>query len=59
MGWSLIPLLLGIVWMGLYPKPVLDRMEPAARRYIELSMPGRIQATVPAAVAVEPVGGGR
>ena len=30
----LIPLLVGIVWMGLYPKPVLDRLEPAARRYI-------------------------
>jgi NADH-quinone oxidoreductase subunit M len=30
----LVPLLIGIVWMGLYPKPVLDRMEPAARRYI-------------------------
>jgi NADH-quinone oxidoreductase subunit M len=40
----LVPLLLGIVWMGLYPRPVLDRMEPAARRYIELSSPGRVQA---------------
>ncbi len=30
----LIPLLIGIVWMGLYPKPVLDKLEPAARRYI-------------------------
>ncbi len=30
----LIPLLIGIVWMGLYPKPVLDKIEPAARRYI-------------------------
>ncbi len=30
----LIPLLVGIVWMGLYPKPVLDKMEPAARRFI-------------------------
>ncbi len=48
----LVPLLLGIVWMGLYPKPVLDRMEPAARRYIELSAPGRIGA-------VGAVGGGR
>jgi NADH-quinone oxidoreductase subunit M len=31
----LVPLVAGIVWMGLYPKPVLDRMEPAARRYIQ------------------------
>ncbi|MGE0442500.1 MAG: NuoM family protein [Gemmatimonadales bacterium] len=30
----LAPLVAGILWMGLYPKPVLDRMEPAARRYI-------------------------
>ena len=40
----LIPLLLGIVWMGVYPKPVLDRLEPAARRYIlmtkGLNVPG-------------------
>jgi len=40
----LVPLLMGIVWMGLYPRPVLERMEPAARRYIELSNPGRVQA---------------
>ncbi len=31
----LLPLVAGIVWMGLYPKPVLDRMEPAAKRYIQ------------------------
>ena len=30
----LAPLILGIIWMGLYPKPVLDRMEPAAKQYI-------------------------
>ena len=30
----LTPLLIGIIWMGLYPKPVLDKLEPAARRYI-------------------------
>jgi NADH-quinone oxidoreductase subunit M len=42
----LVPLLIGIVWMGLYPKPVLDRMEPAARRYIltvkGLPIPGEV-----------------
>ncbi len=43
----LAPLLIGIVWMGLYPRPVLDRMEPAARRYIELAAPGRVQEPVP------------
>ncbi|MHB1328944.1 MAG: complex I subunit 4 family protein [Gemmatimonadales bacterium] len=30
----LAPLIIGIIWMGLYPKPVLDRMEPAAKQYI-------------------------
>lgn len=35
----LVPLLIGIVWLGLYPRPVLDRMEPAARRYLELVQP--------------------
>ena len=40
----LIPLLAGIVWMGLYPRPVLDRMEPAARRYLELAAPDGVRA---------------
>jgi len=31
----LIPLLLGIVWMGLYPAAVLRRIEPAALHYVE------------------------
>jgi NADH-quinone oxidoreductase subunit M len=31
----MLPLLVGIVWMGLYPGPVLRRMEPAATRYLE------------------------
>ncbi len=31
----LLPLLLGILWMGVYPKPVLEKMEPAAERYLE------------------------
>jgi NADH-quinone oxidoreductase subunit M len=39
----LIPLLAGIVWMGLYPRPVLDRMEPAARRYLELASPDGVR----------------
>ena len=38
----LLPLLLGIIWMGVYPKPVLEKMEPAARRYVEL-----MRVTVP------------
>ena len=35
----LLPLVLGIVWMGIYPKPVLSRMESAARAYVELAHP--------------------
>jgi NADH-quinone oxidoreductase subunit M len=31
----MLPLLAGILWMGLYPAPVLRRIEPAAIRYIE------------------------
>lgn len=30
-----LPLVVGIVWLGLFPGPVLQRIEPAARRYIE------------------------
>jgi NADH-quinone oxidoreductase subunit M len=31
----LVPLVAGIVWLGLFPGPVLRRMEPATRRYVE------------------------
>jgi NADH-quinone oxidoreductase subunit M len=31
----LLPLLLGILWLGLYPAPVLRRTEPAAREIVE------------------------
>jgi NADH-quinone oxidoreductase subunit M len=31
----LVPILIGIVWMGVYPKPVLDRMEASARKFVE------------------------
>jgi len=35
----LIPLLAGIVWIGVYPKPILRRMEPAARQFIQSIRP--------------------
>jgi NADH-quinone oxidoreductase subunit M len=38
--WVLLPLVAGMVWLGLYPKPVLDRMDSAARRYVQLVQPG-------------------
>ena len=31
----LVPIVAGILWMGLYPKPVLDRMEASARKLVE------------------------
>jgi NADH-quinone oxidoreductase subunit M len=35
----LVPLLACILWVGLYPKPFLQRMEPAARALIEQMRP--------------------
>ncbi|HEX6104004.1 MAG TPA: NADH-quinone oxidoreductase subunit M [Gemmatimonadales bacterium] len=52
------PLLFGIVWLGLYPAPVLRRMEAATARYLEVArqagpaMPG--QARLGATVEVRP-----
>jgi NADH-quinone oxidoreductase subunit M len=52
----LLPLVLGIVWLGLFPGPVLTRMELASRRYVEMVQPG---ATTAAAVAPSAGPGGR
>jgi NADH-quinone oxidoreductase subunit M len=41
----MLPLLAGIVWLGLFPGPVLRRMEPAARRYVEMVRPGAAATT--------------
>jgi len=35
----MLPLVVGIVWLGLYPAPVLLRMEPATRHYLEATTP--------------------
>jgi NADH-quinone oxidoreductase subunit M len=35
----LVPILAGIFWIGLYPKPILDRMEPAAQHLIDTVKP--------------------
>jgi NADH-quinone oxidoreductase subunit M len=55
----MVPLLVGIVWMGLYPAPILRRTAPAAERYLEAMAPrpqlpetARLGA-VPAAPAAE------
>jgi NADH-quinone oxidoreductase subunit M len=36
----LVPLLACILWVGIYPKPFLERMEPSARALIEQLRPG-------------------
>ena len=33
----LVPLVVLILWLGFYPKPVLDRMEPAAKMILQMS----------------------
>jgi len=35
-----LPLVVGMIWLGLYPKPVLDRMDASARHYVEQVAPG-------------------
>ena len=35
----MLPLVVGIVWLGLYPAPVLRRTEPATRHYLEATRP--------------------
>jgi NADH-quinone oxidoreductase subunit M len=32
----LAPLVAAIIWLGVYPKPVLDRMQPAAERFVKV-----------------------
>jgi NADH-quinone oxidoreductase subunit M len=41
----LMPLVVGIVWLGLFPGPVLRRMEPATRRYVETVQQNRSPST--------------
>ncbi len=40
----LAPLVLGILWMGLYPAPLLRRTETAARQFIEYARPPAARA---------------
>ena len=47
----LVPLLVCILWLGIYPKPFLRRMEPSARQLIEQLRPGSTQS--------QPVSGGQ
>jgi NADH-quinone oxidoreductase subunit M len=46
----LLPLIAGIVWLGLFPGPVLRRMEPATQRFVETvqaGAPDRSSAMLP------------
>ena len=40
----LVPLIVGIFWLGLYPQPVLRRMEPATQRYVDAVAPHAMPA---------------
>ena len=51
-----LPLVAGMIWLGLYPKPVIDRMDAAAQRYVHLVQPGFER---PAATALMPSQGER
>jgi len=53
--WVVVPLVVGMVWLGLYPKPVLDRMEASANHYLQLARPGLETSAAPA-IAPETAG---
>jgi NADH-quinone oxidoreductase subunit M len=48
-----LPLVAGMIWLGLYPKPVLDRMNASAQRYVQQVAPGLER---PATTALQPGG---
>src|SRR6266513_1230593 len=47
----LLPLVACIVWLGVYPAPLLRRMEPSAQRFIETVRPAAGAAAAAAAAA--------
>ena len=51
----LLPLVVLILWLGVYPKPILDRMEPAANRVLtQVQAPRLIPEFGVPGVAVQP-----
>jgi NADH-quinone oxidoreductase subunit M len=50
----LVPLVVIILWIGIYPRPILDRMEPAATRLVEYMHGSASFAPAPEPVAVAP-----
>ena len=53
----LIPLIAGIVWLGLFPGPVLRRMEPATQRFVDAVQQG--PGAAPMGALATPGQGGR
>ncbi|MEP6601750.1 MAG: NADH-quinone oxidoreductase subunit M [Nitrospirota bacterium] len=48
------PLIAAIIWIGVYPAPILRRMEPAAAKFVAQVRDGAVPATVtPTAVAMK------
>jgi len=39
----ILPLVAGMIWIGVYPRPILDRMEVSAQHYLDLARPGLAQ----------------
>jgi NADH-quinone oxidoreductase subunit M len=54
----LLPLVALILWLGMYPKPVLDRMAPAAADVIAAAQANRLAPSTPEAPAGAPAQGG-
>jgi NADH-quinone oxidoreductase subunit M len=55
----LLPLIVGIVWLGLFPGPVLRRMEPATQRFVEVVQPFATSTTARLGASALPGEGGR
>jgi NADH-quinone oxidoreductase subunit M len=55
----MLPLIVGIVWLGLFPGSVLRRMEPATQRFVEAAQAHRAATTAGGDGLTHPVGGTR
>jgi len=52
----LVPLVAGMLWIGIYPKPLLDRVEPSVSRVIQVVQQARSEEPQPAHIADLPGG---
>jgi NADH-quinone oxidoreductase subunit M len=53
------PLIAAIIWLGVYPAPVLRRMEPAASKFVAQVNTGMVPGTVPTTTVAVAPGSGR